>query len=211
MANKRIVFSNAWKVEVGLDDMDVRTVNPNEILVRNHYSLVSAGTELACLAGKESSWFKFPSTPGYTSVGEVVACGSNVTDFSPGETVFCYGAHSAFVRVDTVIDFCMKVPQEVDERHAVFARIATIAMTALRMSNIELGDYVGVVGMGVVGNIAAQLAKAQGGFAVGMDLDEARLEIAKSCGIPYTVSLAENNAEEAISRITEGKGINTLI
>lgn len=211
MKNKKIVFTGEWKVEIGFDEIDAKGVNEEEILVKNHYSLISAGTELACLAGKEAAWFKFPSTPGYTSVGEVIACGEKVDGFKPGDVVFCYGPHSQYIKLHAGNDFCVKVTEGLDQRFAVFTRIATIAMTAIRTSEIELGDFVGVTGLGVVGNMAAQLAKAQGGFVIGLDVDKSRLETALKCGIKHVLDSGDSGLKEKMEEATGGKGVGTLI
>ena len=58
---------------------------------------------------------------------------------------------------------CLKVPEALPLEWAPFTRMAIIAMTSLRISDIELGDWVGVLGLGTVGNFAAQLAGLQGG------------------------------------------------
>lgn len=211
MKNMKIVFSDISKVDVVVDEITEHDLKVNEILVKNHYSLISAGTELACLAGKESSWFKFPETPGYCSAGEIVACGDDTGEFKKGDLVFFYGSHSAYCKVNVKDELCVKLIAGLDIRYAPFARVATIAMTAIRTSCIELGDYVAVTGMGVVGNMAAQLAGLQGGKVIGIDLDEQRLKQAEACGVPYTVNSGKADAVEEVKKITGLAGINTYI
>ena len=63
-------------------------------------------------------------------------------------------------------------------------------MTSLRISNIELGDYVGVLGLGTVGNLAGQLAGLQGGRVIGLDLNEGRIQRALDCGIPQALRIS---------------------
>src|SRR5947209_11210201 len=160
MRNKRIVFAGAGQIELQDENTDLTPEHQYEVIVKTHYSLISAGTELACLSGSEK-WFKFPGTPGYTSVGEVVAAGQAVTHVTIGDVVYVWGGHSAYSRIDLSQPsaLCLKVPHGISESQVPFARMATIAMTSLRISAIELGDYVAVVGMGLVGNLAAQLAQ----------------------------------------------------
>ena len=211
MKNKKIVFTDIWKVEIDFDEISKSNINENEILVKNHYSLISAGTELACLSGKESSWFKFPTTPGYCAVGEVIVVGQKVTDFSIGDMVFYYGAHKTYNTVNVKDALCVKLINGMDIKYAPFARIATIAMTSLRISSIELGDYVAVAGLGMVGNIAAQLAQLQGGKVIGFDLDIEHLKKAKECGVTFTGLFDKSTLETQVNTITSGNGIQTLI
>ena len=79
MTNKKIVFKEPGKVELISEDFTEQINNSDEVICKNQYSLVSPGTELACLAGIES-WFKLPGTPGYIAVGEVLKKGDNVNN-----------------------------------------------------------------------------------------------------------------------------------
>src|SRR5438067_12768369 len=99
MKNKRVVFTNAGQLEIQQSDFELTPQSDNEVIVKTHYSLISAGTELACLSGSET-WFKFPSTPGYTSVGEVVSAGQSVTDMAIGDVVYGGVGHEAYIRID---------------------------------------------------------------------------------------------------------------
>ena len=100
----------------------------------------------------------------------------------------------------------MSLPQ------ATFARMACVAFTALRISNIELGDYVGVVGLGVVGNLAAQLSRLQGARAIGLDLSEKRVALwLRECGIDHALMGDSASIADEVAAITSGEGIATLI
>ena len=175
MKNNSIVFTGPDSVETQVLDEDLQQLQAREVLVRTCYSLVSAATELACLSGNER-WFTFPKTPGYASVGEVVKVGDLVRSVSPGDMVYNWGGHQHYHRIDLTNprSICIKVPASIELALAPFTRMVTIAMTALRVSNIELGDFVAVVGLGSVGNMAAQLARLQGGRVIGIDLSKSR-------------------------------------
>ena len=99
MKNRSIVFTGCDQVEVQLLEENLDQLQAHEVLVKTSFSLVSAGTELLCLAGSES-WFTFPSTPGYTSVGEVVKVGDQVVKVAPGEMVYTWGGHKQYNRID---------------------------------------------------------------------------------------------------------------
>ncbi len=212
MRNKRIVFTGPGQIEIQHENIDLTPQHEYEVVVKTHYSLISAGTELACLSGSET-WFKFPSTPGYTSVGEVVSAGQSVTHVAIGDVVYGWGGHAAYNRIDLrqPSALCLKVPDGISENLVPFARMATIAMTSLRISDIELGDYVAVVGMGLVGNLAAQLARLQGAFVIGVDLSEKRLARAAECGASSTLQMNGTDSATRIRALTDGRGVSTLI
>lgn len=208
MINNSIMFSAPWKVELEEQPFD-HDIQPHEILVEKLYTLVSAGTELACLSGNEH-WFHMPSVPGYSAVSRVLKVGTAVTDFKKNDLVFHYGKHSRYEIISTD-ELIVPVPAEIPLRHVPFVRLATIAMTALRTSTIELGDTVAVTGLGLVGNFAAQLAGLQGASVIGIDLIDNRLELANECGIHFTMNSNEQSVQELVYTITNGYGVSTLI
>jgi 2-desacetyl-2-hydroxyethyl bacteriochlorophyllide A dehydrogenase len=179
--------------------------NTEKTLIRTMYSIVSPGTELAILRGTEG-WAPLPYVPGYGSVGTVEepAVGSSR---KKGELVFTYGKHSALACEDTV---CVPVPESLPPELAVFARIAAVSITAIRCSEIELGDDVAVFGAGLVGNFAAQFARASGAFVTSFDPCAMRRKAALDCGIQYALDSGVDNAE-AIMDITRGKKYGTVI
>ena len=207
-----VLFTGPDRVEVRQLEHDVGQLGAHEVLVRTHFSLISAATELACLGGGQA-WFSFPATPGYASVGEVVEAGESVTAVSPGDMVYNWGGHKQYHVIDTARPrgMCMKVPDELPLPMVPFTRMVTVAMTALRISTIELGDFVGVVGLGSVGNFAAQLAGLQGGRVIGLDLSEGRVELARRCGVPHALVIDRATIAAEVDEITARQGVTTLI
>jgi 2-desacetyl-2-hydroxyethyl bacteriochlorophyllide A dehydrogenase len=213
MEYKKILVSEPNKVELVTDRFDQKIEDPHDVIIRNMYSQVSAGTELACLAGIES-WFPIPGTPGYVSVGEVIESGPANENLNPGDIVYCYGPHSQLFKIqngDRWSGLCLKVPEGLDPDIASFTRMANIAITALRVSKIEIGDYVAVTGLGPIGNIAAQLAQLQGARVLGLDISERRLEIARESGLLNVVNSSDKNLDELINDFTRKKGFSTYI
>ena len=212
MKNTRVIFSAPNRIEVQSAMEALAPLGAHDLLIQTHYSLISAGTELACLSGVEA-WFSFPNAPGYASVGEVVELGGQVTDFALGDMVYSMGNHAQYQRVNTADPrgLCAKVPASMDLAQAVFTRMVCVAFTALRVSTIELGDYVAVTGLGLVGNFAAQLAGLQGGRVIGLDLSGRRVELARACGVAHALVLNPATLEEDAAAITGGAGVTTLI
>ncbi len=212
MENLSVLFTGPDRVETQTIDDDIGQLRPRDVLVRTRYSLISAATELACLSGSQA-WFPFPGTPGYAAVGEVLDAGAEITDVSLGDIVHFWGGHKQFNLIDTTRpqSICLKAPEDLPLELAPFTRMAIIAMTSLRISNIELGDTVGVVGLGTVGNFAAQLAGLQGGKVIGLDLNDGRVERALACGIPHALVGDGASVAEQAREITGGRGVSTLI
>ncbi len=158
------------------------------VLIRNRRSLVSAGTELSfyngtnrCIEEPEAKWAKYPYRPGYAGVGEVLAVGPDVHDLQPGQFIFHQGKHGPVAQIDDW-GWRFPLPAGMDEESALFAYLAQVAMTAVRVSPPVFGQNVVVLGMGVVGILAARLFKLAGARMVaGADMSESRLQLARRC------------------------------
>jgi 2-desacetyl-2-hydroxyethyl bacteriochlorophyllide A dehydrogenase len=176
------------------------------ILIQTEKSIISAGTELACLGGGES-WAPFPYVPGYGSVGTIVEMGADVANFSIGDRVFTYGRHEAYSLANTVTQ---RVPENLAPEEAVFARMAAVAITALRVSEAEFGDCVAVLGLGLVGNFAAQLFTLSGCEVIGVDPSPNRRALAQQCGVAHTLA-SDADLPGKIENLTHGARCRTVV
>lgn len=179
---------------------------PDDILIETEFSVVSAGTELACRQGTES-WAPLPFCPGYGSVGRVLERGANATHVQVGQRVFTYGKHARQAYVETLV---VPVPEGLDPAEAVFARIAAVAITSVRASDVELGDTVAVIGLGLVGNFAAQLFTLSGCQVIGVDPSPARRRQALACGIAHAIDSGPNLQAE-VEALTGGRKCETVV
>ena len=122
--------------------------------------MISPGTEGAGYTGLESGT-RFPHGSGYTAIGEVLKVGENVTKCAVGDLAFCYSPHASIAKTEAVL-LAFKSPLDIDEKLVPFVRMATVAMTSLRVSSAEFGDTVAIIGLGLVGNSASQLFNLAG-------------------------------------------------
>jgi threonine dehydrogenase-like Zn-dependent dehydrogenase len=107
------------------------------------------------------------------------------------------GNHATVARVDARHMLCVPVPAGLADEDAVFARLATVSMTTLVTTFARPGDEVAVVGLGLVGNLAAQVFQAAGYKVNAFDLSPHRREIAREAGI---VSVHEHVTEDRFSQ-----------
>jgi len=82
-------------------------------------------------------------------------------------------------------------------------------MNAVRTAKIELGEVVAVIGLGLVGQLVAQLVRLQGGVVAGIDLNGGRVDLAKSLGADHGIAGA--SAVEAVRGLTGGRGVDCAI
>ncbi|NJM15870.1 MAG: zinc-binding alcohol dehydrogenase [Bacteroidales bacterium] len=128
--------------------------------------------------------------------------------------VYTYGPHAEYFKLDSTDRWhgvCVKVPSALAPDVASFTHMATIAFTSVRASNIELGDFVLVTGLGTIGNFAAQLAQLQGATVICTDVDDQRLEIAKNCGLLHVCNPTKVDLKAEIEKLAGEEGISTYI
>src|SRR5262249_18355640 len=77
-------------------------------------------------------------------------------------------------------------------------------------AELTLGERVAVIGLGLIGQLAAQLCKAQGCVVVGIDLDPAKVELARSLGIDAALLRSEPVVGE-VARLTQGRGVDAVL
>jgi threonine dehydrogenase-like Zn-dependent dehydrogenase len=112
---------------------------------------LSPGTEIqGCLLGDN-----FPRTSGYASVFRIEQVGREVTGYKPGDIAFCLGNHRSYQKIQ--IPTLAKVPDTLDPKDACCARFMGVSMTTLTTTNIRPPAKVLIMGLGLVGNMAARL------------------------------------------------------
>jgi threonine dehydrogenase-like Zn-dependent dehydrogenase len=121
---------------------------------------------------------------GYSSCGVVVEVGRGAEGFSLGQLVACAGNEYALhAEVNWVpVNLCVPVPDGVSPSLAAFATVGAIAMHGVRRAETQLGDTACVIGLGLVGQLVAQLLVASGVRVVGLDVVRERCALAEENG-----------------------------
>ena len=122
-----------------------------------------------------------PLPLGYCNVGKVVAVGRGVTEFVVGDRVASNGNHAEYVCVPK--NLVAKIPDNVTDEEATFTVIGSIGLQGIRLLNPQLGECVVVIGLGLIGLVAAELLRANGCKVIGVDFDQQKVDIAKDKGI----------------------------
>ncbi len=150
---------------------------------------------------------------GYSVSGRVIAVGADVKNFRAGDYVACAGAgianHSDFVCVPE--NLVVKVSSENFLKSASLTTIGAIALQGIRRANLQLGETVCVIGLGLIGQITVQLAKASGCKVVGVDILDSRLELAEKFGADKTYNSTTCDAEKEIEFWTQHYGADCTI
>ena len=177
LQNYEVVFVEPGVAEVRACEMP--TVGHGELLIRGVVSLLSPGTERAFLLGLANTMAQYPSISGYSHIGEVVEVGEGVEGWSVGDRVASRARHCMYASMAASV--CNHIPEGLTDDRAAFFRLGSIAMQAVRKARIELGEPVAVIGSGLIGLLAMQLARLNGGLPVVIvDKDARRLEFAEA-------------------------------
>jgi 2-desacetyl-2-hydroxyethyl bacteriochlorophyllide A dehydrogenase len=209
MKGQRVVYPSQAKVEV--EAFEIPTLGGNDVLVGTECTLLSPGTERAGLLGLPNTGRRYPSYPGYCNVGKIIELGAEVEGFAIGDCVASTRGHmSHFVAPSENL---IKITDAaLSSEEATFFQMCAISLQAVRKARIELGEPVLVLGQGLIGLFAMQLARLCGGFPViGADLADSRLKCAEEVGADYTLNLEASDCEQRIAEMTQGKGLAVVI
>jgi polar amino acid transport system substrate-binding protein len=223
------VVQSAKTGKLELAEVPAPATVAGQVLVRNHCSVVSPGTEKMSIdfasksmLGKARSRpdlvkqvvrklkqegplptyravmtrLDAPQALGYSCAGVVETVGAGVTGFAPGDRVACAGAgyanHAEWVSVPE--NLVALVPDGVPLQKAAFATLGAIAMQGIRVAEPTLGEITVVVGLGLVGQLAVQLLKANGCRVLGIDLDPMRVKQGMDVGAEWGAAPDEDHS-----------------
>lgn len=155
-----------------------------------------------------------PSAPGYSSAGTVVAVGDGVTDIQPGDLVACAGAgHAVHAEIACIPRLLLaRIPSDsnVSLERAAATTVGAVALHGVRTAAVQLGDIVGVIGLGLLGQLTVQILKAAGCRVVGMDIDRERADLALRLGADAASVSATAFADECM-QMSSGRGADAVL
>jgi threonine dehydrogenase-like Zn-dependent dehydrogenase len=178
------------------------------VLIRTEFSAISPGTELAMAKKSGEQTVNL----GYSAVGIIEKVGTGVGGLAPGQRVACYGApyvrHAEWLAVPA--NLTAPVSDRVAPEEAAFAGLGAIAIHALRTSDLRFGESAIVVGLGILGNLTAQIASAAAFPTLGFDLHEERAAMLRECGVKHAYGKREQ-LEAELRSATGGLGADSVL
>ena len=176
----------------------------NHSLIKVHCSLISPGTEMQNVVRRREN--PDPSQPdviqGYEIAGEILEVKGDSKGLEPGMRVMAMGANAAsHATYDCVPNnLIVPIPDTLAYDDAVYACLAATSLHAVRRTLPQLGEYGAVLGLGIIGNLAAQLCQINGARVIAWEAHPARIEIARECGLQNFANIIESDPAE-LSRI----------
>lgn len=206
-----------------------RPIGADEVQLRTLFSGISAGTELTAYRGSNpyltKRWdtaqrlFQAGDTSldypvdgwGYEEVGEVVELGPDTAGLALGDVVWGTWGH----RTDTVQSAAHAARRildpSVDPRVGIFSQIGAIALNVVLDADLHVGETAAVFGLGVPGQVVAQLARLNGARVIAVDGIAARRELASTLGADVVLDPSDGGVAESIRDLTDGRGADVCL
>ncbi len=208
---RAVTVTKSGHVQVQYEPVPVPAAG--QILVRVHASLISSGTELGAWTGVPrpeavaEPYRKF----GYQNAGEIVEVGERVTGLGVGDRVACMGAgyalHSDYACVPQ--NMATPLPNTISYEEGAFIALACTAMHAARRAEIAFGEDIAILGLGLVGQLMAQVCQTAGARVIAFDPFPVRTEAARRCGIVEAHPEVGDEAVARVSALTQGRGLDS--
>jgi propanol-preferring alcohol dehydrogenase len=220
-------------------DVPTPAIAPHEALVRVRHVGV-CGTDVKIRANRMGLGV-IPLIMGHEIAGEVAAVGAEVHGFAPGDRVvvnfYLTCGRCAFCRVgrDTLcpevrqhgfsvdggfaeyvktpgVNLC-RVPESVPLEQACILgdAVATSYHAITKRAQVRPGTTVALVGVGGVGLHALQMARLAGAWVVAIDVNPARLELARSLGAEAVVDARRGPFHDTVRKLTDGLGADVVL
>jgi len=227
---KAAVITNFNK-PIEVKQVPIPKIKHDEVLVKMEYTGM-CGTDHHVWKGELPA--ELPRIPGHEGIGKVVEVGANVEHVKVGDEVgipwlhdacgdceYCYSGwetlcqhqHNAGFTCDgtmaeyAVADpkYCARIPKGVNK--AKLAPVLCAGLTVykgLKQTDAKAGNWVMITGLGGLGQLGVQYAKAMGFNVVGVDIDDGKLESAKKLGATYTFNGMTQDVPKLVQEATGG-------
>jgi 2-desacetyl-2-hydroxyethyl bacteriochlorophyllide A dehydrogenase len=218
MQARQVVITEPYHVAVR--EVALAAPAANQILVATQVSAVSAGTELAVWTGTHQ-WlkdpnlpdWKFPFRPGYSAAGTIVAVGSAVSGWKPGDRVSYPGNHASaeLLTLGHERGRLWRLPDSLDMEKAAVACIARYGLGASIRVGLTLGRSAAVLGLGIIGQFSLRCLIAAGACPViGIDAVPMRRQAALAAGADHVIDPSAGDAREQLDRYLSHRGVEIV-
>ena len=151
-----------------------------------------------------------PMPLGYSSAGTIIALGDGMDGFKVGQRVACagggYAVHAEYNLVPPLL--LTPLPDSVDFESAAFTTLGAIALHGFRLAEAQIGENVAVIGMGLLGLLAGQIAAAAGCRVFGIDTNPERVALASSLGLAASL---RDQAVDSAQAFNANRGFDVVL
>ncbi len=210
----RKVLTRDGKGQIAVVEEDAPGPKKGQVQIEVKASLISPGTELGGVKRSRENPTDRPARPfGYANAGVVIGQGEGCEDVPLGTRMACmgggYAEHASLACVPR--NMAIPMPDDLSFDHAAFVTLAATALNAIRRAKLEFAEFLGVAGLGVVGQMSCQLGRLSGCHVIGMDRLPMRLSAAEEGGLERPLNIDEEDAVEVSKTFTRGYGLDAGI
>lgn len=229
-----------YGLELTLQELPIPTIGPGQILVRTEACGV-CHTDLHAARGDWPVKPPLPFIPGHEAIGRVVRKGDGVTGVQEGDRVGMPWLHSAcghceyclsawetvcadaqfggYTRNGGFAEYVVADPNyvahipngllAVDAAPLICAGVTTYK--GIKVSEAKPGHWLAVSGVGGLGHLAIQYAKAMGLLVCAVDVDDCKLDHATRLGADVVVNALHGDLAGVVKKQTDGGAHGVLI
>lgn len=118
------------------------------------------------------------------------------------------GGLSEYMMVDAKNIY--QLADDINLAHAALTEPLACCVHSIQNGNIQLGEDVVVIGVGIMGALHIQLAKLKGARVIACEVDEARLAVAAKMGADVLLNTKDIDTAARIRELTEGRGADVV-
>ena len=197
-----------------VEEAEVPTPGPTQVLIRAERSLISRGSEV---------WRRYvrpeaieQSMMGYSLAGTLIEAGDRVEQLAPGDRVAALAPHAEYVAVEVAEPrnrpSVVKLPDGISFEAATFWPLTTSSVLWMDQTGAGPGDTMVILGQGLVGSGCMQIVKATaGGRVIAVDALPLRCELARQLGADAVVDAGSADPVPAVARLTGGVGADVVV
>jgi threonine dehydrogenase-like Zn-dependent dehydrogenase len=225
--------------QIEIHDVDDVRPGPGEVAIQSDF-VGLCGTDLHVFLGECEDRVPYPAIMGHEFGGRIAEVGDGVDRFSIGDRVVvdpvfpcgdcplcnaghfntcpdvdvlgidCAGAMSERVVVDA--GNVLPLPDGLAPRHAIMAELYTVGVHASRITRIETGDVVVILGAGRLGLTLLDVMRHSGARTiVSVDILDSRLAVADQIGADHTFNARDTDPVAEVMKLTDGLGADKVV
>jgi threonine dehydrogenase-like Zn-dependent dehydrogenase len=225
--------------QIEIHDVDDVRPGPGEVAVQSDY-VGLCGTDLHVFLGECEDRVPYPAIMGHEFGGRIAELGDGVAGFAVGDRVVvdpvfpcgdcpvcraghfntcpsvdvlgidCAGALGERVVVDA--GNVLPLPDGLDPKHAIMAELYTVGVHASRITRIETGDVVVILGAGRLGLTLLDVMRHSGARTIiSVDLLDSRLAVADEIGADHTLNARDVDPVAEVLKLTAGLGADKVV
>lgn len=241
MANTmKAAVVTAFNQPLQIQEVEIPKISPGKVLVKIIATGV-CHTDLHAMHGDWPVKPSLPFIPGHEGVGEVIEIGEGIDHLKVGDIVgvpwlysacghcdHCYAGwetlckkqqNSGYSVNGSFAEYCLAdgdyvgvIPEGVDLLEIAPILCAGVTVyKGLKMTEAKTGDWVAISGIGGLGHVAVQYAKTMGFNVVAIDVDDTKLDLAKSLGADVGLNALKVDVKEEVLKATGGEGCHGVL